>query len=161
MKDQLRKIFDETYVGSSDFVSPVNIKVENESVYCNRSNKIGKYRGKYQGRGGYRGRKYSQGNYNAQTSHQVSQNRGDVSENRQPKQSIRQRNRSDVNGYTSQCIICKCILHWAKDCPDRNKEEVSSDKDKVILFNEETASCYIETFLGETFNKTILDFWMY
>ena len=32
MKDQLRKIFDETSVGSSDFVSPVNVKVENESV---------------------------------------------------------------------------------------------------------------------------------
>ena len=37
MKYQLRKIFDETSVGSSDFVSPVNVKVENE---YNRNNKI-------------------------------------------------------------------------------------------------------------------------
>ena len=49
------------------------------------------------------------------------------------------------------------IFHWAKDCPDRNKEEVSGDKDEVILFNEEIESCYIETFLEETFNKAILD----
>ena len=129
MKEQLRKIFDETCVGSSDFVSPANVKMENESIYYNRNNKRGNYRGNYQGRGGYRGRKYSQGNYNAQSSHEVSQNRGDVSENRQHKQSTRQRNPPDVNGYTSKCIICKFIFHWAKDCPDRNKEEVSGDKD--------------------------------
>ena len=52
----------------------------------------------------------------------------------QPKQSTRQRNPPDVNGYTSKCIIWKSIFHWAKDCPDGNKEEVSGDKDKVILF---------------------------
>ena len=69
----------------------------------------------------------------------------------------RQRNPPDVNGYTSRCIICKSIFHWAKDCPDRNKEEVSGDKHKVILFNEEIENCYIETFLGETINKAILD----
>ena len=157
MKDQLRKIFDEMCVGSSDFVSPANVKVENESIYYNRDNKRGNYRGNYQGRGGYRGRKYSQGNYNVQSSNQVSQNREDVSENRQHKQSTRQRNPPDGNGYTSKCIICKSIFHWAKDCPDRNKEEVSGDKDKVILFNEEIENCYIETFLGETINKAILD----
>ena len=77
--------------------------------------------------------------------------------NRQHKQSTRQRNPPDVNGYTSKCIICKSIFHWAKDCPDRNKEEVPGDKDKVILFNEEIENCYIETFLGETINKAILD----
>ena len=77
--------------------------------------------------------------------------------NRQPKQSTRQRNPPDVNGYTSKCIICKSIFHWAKDCPDKNKEEVSGDKDKVILFSEEIESCYIETFLGETMNKAVLD----
>ena len=57
MKDQLIKIFDETCVGSSDFVSLANVKVENESVYYyNRNNKRGNYRVNYQGRGGYRGR---------------------------------------------------------------------------------------------------------
>ena len=49
------------------------------------------------------------------------------------------------------------MFHWAKNCPDRNKEEVSGDKDKVILFNEETESCQIETYWGEKFNKPILD----
>ena len=44
MKDQLRKIFDETCVGSCDFVSPANVKVENESIYYNRNNKRGNYR---------------------------------------------------------------------------------------------------------------------
>ena len=48
-------------------------------------------------------------------------------------------------------------MHWAKDCPDRNKEDASGDRDKVILFNEEIESCHIETFLGEAFNKAILD----
>ena len=120
------------------------------------SNKRGNYRGNYQGRGGYRGWKYSQGNCNAQSSQQVSQNRGGVAENRQTKQSTRQRNPPDVNGYTSKCIVCKFIFHWAKDCPERNKEEASVEKDKVILFNEEIESCYIEMFLGETFKQTRL-----
>ena len=49
---------------------------------------------------------------------------------------------------------------WAKDCPNRNKEEVSGDKDgkeKIILFSEEIENCYIETFLGKIFNEAILD----
>ena len=53
MQDQLRKIFDETCVGLSDFVSAPNVKVENGSVKSNRSNRQGYYKSTYQGHGGY------------------------------------------------------------------------------------------------------------
>ena len=50
----------------------------------------------------------------------------------------------------SRCAICKSIYLWAKDCPDRNKEE-------VVLFGKCFTECYLQSIFGETLNMAILD----
>ena len=53
-------------------------------------------------------------------------------------------------GFLSRCGICKSIYHWAKDCPDRNKEE-------VVHFSKGFTECYLQSLFVETLNMAILD----
>ena len=64
--------------------------------------------------------------------------------------STRKKNPMNKEGFVSRCAICKSIYHWAKDCPDQNKEE-------VVLFGKGFIECYLQSFFGETLNMAILD----
>lgn len=146
MKNQLRKIFDDTCHSNvtQSFVNNVKIK-EEEEVYFNENRRGNDYhenrRGNYQGRGWTRDRS----RYNHQRGNTYNRT-----------QNMKRKNPIDANGFTSKCIVCKSIYHWAKDCPDAEKKDVKPNY-QVTLFNSEIESCYIESFLGETFNKAILD----
>ena len=141
MKDQLRKIFDETCLGFSSPKLDQDIKTESDNsadVYYSNNRRQGGNcgRGRMNQRGGY-----VSGGY-------VS--RGRSQQSKQHGGSVRKRNPVDADGKITKCIICKSIFHWAKDCPDRDKAEIPPDNEKtmyVTLFNEEIEHCSLNLFL--------------
>ena len=64
------------------------------------------------------------------------------------------KNLFDSSGIPSRCAICESVYHWARDCPDKGKDPGNVE---ITLFCKETEECYLESFLGESFNSAILD----
>ena len=101
MKDQLRKIFDETCLGFSSPKLDQDIKIESDSsadvYYSNNRGQGGNHgRGRMNQRGGY-----VSGGY-------VS--RGHSQQSKQHGGSVRKRNPADADGYITNCIIGKSIF---------------------------------------------------
>ena len=154
MKKQLLKIFDS--VISPDKKVPIKEEdvyygeeeeeedAEEEGVYYEESGR-GYHRGNY--RGNYRGR--FRGRFNRGRS------RGYYRGNNQQRKVTFEDTRKK-NPRNTVCVICKSIYHYARDCPDKDKKEAGND-DSMSLFNNDVKDCYLETFLGETLNKAILD----
>ena len=67
---------------------------------------------------------------------------------------INKKNPIDSSGNPSKCAMCESVYHWARDCPDKGKDP---DNVEIALFCKEIEGCYLESFLGETFNSAILD----
>ena len=154
MKKQLLKIFDS--VISPDKKVPIKEEdvyygeeeeeedAEEEGVYYEESGR-GYHRGNY--RGNYRGR--FRGRFNRGKS------RGYYRGNNQQRKVTFEDTRKK-NPRNTVCVICKSIYHYARDCPDKDKKDAGND-DSMSLFNNDVKDCYLETFLGETLNKAILD----
>ena len=65
------------------------------------------------------------------------------------------RNPPTRSGAPSTCGICNSINHWARDCPDREINEVSLVVDGVVLHaNNESA---LKSLVSETWGSLVLD----
>ena len=81
------------------------------------------------------------------------------------RKSKRGRNLSNENGYTSKCVICESINHWAANCPDvLFSQDCSPDNSfddcdhHVTLFQSNLISEEsIKVFVSESFSAAILD----
>ena len=81
------------------------------------------------------------------------------------RKSKRGRNPSNENGYTSKCVICESINHWAANCPDvLFSQDCSPDNSfddydhHVTLFQSNLISEEsIKVFVSESLSAAILD----
>ena len=68
----------------------------------------------------------------------------------------RKTNPINSNGNTTKCSICQSIYHWYKECPHKINY-ADGNQVKLSLFSKEIYNCYINKFVGETFNHAVLD----
>ena len=109
-----------------------------------------------QQRGNYRGRARSYGNNrNNQSRNQSYGNtRGARNWSGNNSRQINRKTPVDSSGNPSRCAICESVYHWVRDCPDKGKDPGNVE---ITLFCKEIEECYLESFLGESFNSAILD----
>ena len=165
VKKQLKAVHDNT-VQSSSPATDVAIKLENAylcddghmnkdeeyntTLYAYSSRGRGRFQGKdYRGyntanRAGYnnRGRGIARGKTNDKM------NKNSDGGNKKSHKL----NPADAAGNPRQCVICKSIMHFVKDCPHNDDEE-----EEITLFSNGVQDQYMSTFLSETFNSAILD----
>ena len=77
------------------------------------------------------------------------------------RQSQRKLNPVDHNGNTSRCNICESKFHWARNCPDADKNQ-NSDPEKetetLNLFQSPNHNIVeMKVFVGETLSSAVLD----
>ena len=153
MKKQLKKIFDETGVGSSSTIWSGNIKIEpvfqasctddEEDILYGKSYRNWGHRN-FQGRG--------RTNYHRRNQISFRATKNEVNQKQKP---IRKKNPPDAFGYPSKCMICKSMYHWANNCPEHRLPEASTQNkaENITLFTESVQSCYVENFLGDTLRR--------
>ncbi len=158
IKRQLKVIHDAT--GTDTHTSAHNnVVVKEEPVFeaeCDCSNNFfaNSNRGFWRGS---RGRTSSRGTYRGNYGFRGNQKRNTNDEDQEPvKQkehgnAIRRKNPLDKYGRVTKCGICGSIYHWARDCPDKDREE------QIGLFSNEDQRTYLPQFLQETINCAILD----
>ena len=66
----------------------------------------------------------------------------------------RKTNAVNSNGNIAKCSICQSIYHWFKECPHQIDDAVGNQL-KLSLFSKEVYNCYINKFVGETFNHAV------
>jgi len=54
----------------------------------------------------------------------------------------------------TKCNVCQSINHWADQCPDREKDDVSYLVHELVLHSEDNA---LQSLLSETWNSAVLD----
>ena len=162
VKKQLKAVHDNT-VQSSSTATDVAIKLENtyfcedghmnkdeeyNTLYTYSSRGRGRFHGKdskgyyIANRAGYRGRGIARGKTNDKMN--KSSDGGSKKGHKL--------NPADAAGNPRQCVICKSIMHFVKDCPHNDDEE-----EEITLFSNGVQDQYMSTFLSETFNSAILD----
>ena len=100
------------------------------SHFSHRRGNRGKSRG-----GNQRNQNKGRSSYNATQSHQVPERR--------------------LNRYGSTCAICKSIYHWAKECPDKNKQPTPILKvDHELVIDDEHL---VYNAFSDTKNLGIID----
>ena len=70
----------------------------------------------------------------------------------------RKSNPVNSNGNITKCSTCQSIYHWYKECPykiDAN-DDADGNQVKLSLFSKEVYDCYMNKFVGETFNHAFL-----
>ena len=70
----------------------------------------------------------------------------------------RKSNPVNSNGNIAKCSICQSIYHWYKECPYKidGNDDVDGNQVKLSLFSKEVYDCYMNKFVGETFNHAFL-----
>ena len=140
MKKQIKAIFDrlptsETVEGAVKLEQPTMFTEEEEDVLYSRFQRGRGFRGNRGGqnvhRGAYRGG--SRGQF----------------------QRYRKTNPPTSSGLLSNCAVCQSILHWAKDCPD--KDVYKKEEDKITMFAKDIEMGTMSSFVFESFNKAVLD----
>ena len=158
VKKQLKAVYDNTIQSSSES-SDLAIKLENTylcedgSYYKDEENNT-LYTYNYRGRGRFQGkdtRGNNRGGYNRGGGAMRSRADDKINKSDNGQKKNQKLNPSDSAGNPRQCVICKSIMHFVKDCPHNEKEE------EISLFSNGVKDQYMSTFLSETFNSAILD----
>ena len=70
----------------------------------------------------------------------------------------RKTNPVNSSGNITKCSVCQSIYHWYKECPHKIND-ADGNQVKSSLFSKEVYNCYcyINKFVGETFNHAVLD----
>ena len=153
IKRQLKVIHDSTGIGTQNDGQNVTVKEEHvfETEYSDSDNFFAQSNrgpGRPWNRGGRQSRGY-RGNYGFNNRGHPQRNWRSMGEPDRDKK----KNPLDKYGRVTKCGICQSILHWARDCPDRE----SGTGEQISLFSNEIQGPYLPQFLKETINCAILD----
>ena len=110
-------------------------------------------RGAYRGNYGFRGNQKRNMNSVDQEQNQrrnVNDTYQETLKQRETGTTRKKTNPLDKYGRITKCSVCQSIYHWARDCPDREEDQIS-------LFTNEEQMTYLPQFLQETVNCAILD----
>ena len=167
VKKQLKAVHDSTIQSSSASTSDLAIKLEN-AYLCEdgdhneeENSALYTYSSNYRGRGRFQGRRDSRkdadiritGSSRSGYSRGRAGYKGKASKNADgDTKKTHKLNPIDAAGNPRQCVICKSIMHFVKDCPHND-----DDEEEITLFSNGVQDKYISTFLSETFNSAILD----
>jgi hypothetical protein len=97
----------------------------NYGGFSNRGNRRGQYNNQYRSSYGRPGTQHNNRGFQRDQTQQWDDSQRNASFNRSTL------NRADADGRITECRICKCIYHWASECPHKGMDNLK--KPEVIL----------------------------